>query len=154
MVFILLPDASEDLQGALPVRLLHPHRLEAPLQGRVLFDVAAVLLQGGGSQHPDLSPAKGGLDDVARVDGALGAAGPHHGVELVQKEDDVPRPFYLRHGGLHPLLKVPPILGARQHGGKIQGEEPPVQQILRHVPGYNALGKALRHGGLAYPWLP
>ena len=54
-------DALQDLQGLLRGGLPHPHRLEPPLQGGVLLNILAVLLQGGGTHHLDFPPAQGGL---------------------------------------------------------------------------------------------
>ena len=54
--FIPVPQAKEDLDRLLPAGLPDGHRLEAALQGRVLFDVAPVFIQGGGPHHLDLPP--------------------------------------------------------------------------------------------------
>src|SRR5699024_8979595 len=75
-------DAHEDLHRVLDGGLLHDDGLEAPLQGGVLFDVLAVLGEGGGADDLDLPPGKGGLEDVGGVHGALGVAGAHDVVDL------------------------------------------------------------------------
>ena len=53
--------ALEHLHGVLPVRLRDFDGLEAPLQGGVLFNVAAVFFRGGGSYYLHLAPAQGRL---------------------------------------------------------------------------------------------
>ena len=55
------PQALEHFQGLLPARLRHLHRLEAPLQGRVLLDMAAVFLRRGGADDLHLPSPKSGL---------------------------------------------------------------------------------------------
>ena len=55
------PQALEHFHGLLPARLRHLHRLEAPLQGRVLLDMAAVFLRRGGTDDLHLPPPKSGL---------------------------------------------------------------------------------------------
>ena len=154
-VVLLIPaaQAPEDGLGLLRGGLRHLHRLEPPLQGGVLLDILAVLLQGGGPHHLDLPPAQGGLEDVGGVDGPLGGPGPHDVVQLVQEQDHVSRPSDLRQHLVHPLLKLPPVLGARHHGHQIQAEQPLAPQGLGHRPGGHAQGQPLRHRRLAHPRL-
>ncbi len=90
-----------------------------------------------------------GLEDVGGVDGPLGAARPHDGVELVNEEDHVAHPADLRQGVFHPLLKFSPVLGARQHSGEIDGQDVFPRQLLRHIAVDDPLGQSLRHGGRA-----
>ncbi len=86
-VVILVPAAQppEDGLGLLRGGLCHLHRLKAALQGGVLLNILAVLLQGGGPHYLDFPPAQGGLEDVGRVDGPLGGPRPHDVVQLVQE---------------------------------------------------------------------
>ena len=65
--------------------LVDEHRLEAALEGGVLFDVLAVLVDGGGADHVQLAPGQHGLEHVAGVHGPLGGAGADHGVQLVDE---------------------------------------------------------------------
>ena len=58
---IVRGDPLYDPHTVLKGGLLHHHGLEAPLQGGVLFDVLAVLVEGGGADHLKLTPAQGGL---------------------------------------------------------------------------------------------
>ena len=89
-----LLQAAEDGDGVLHRGLAHHHRLEPPLQGGVLLDILAVLVEGGGADAVELAPGQHGLEQVAGVHGPLGLARPHDGVELVDEEDDAaPRTF-------------------------------------------------------------
>ena len=82
----------QDLQRILDIGLIHGDRLEAALQRGVLLDVLAVLVEGGGADDLNLAPAQGGLQDVGGVHAALGIAGAHDVVDLVDDEDDVAQP--------------------------------------------------------------
>ena len=62
--------------------------LEPPLQSGVLFDILAVLVEGGGADAVELAPGQHGLEEIARVHGALGLAGAHDGVQLVDEENE------------------------------------------------------------------
>ena len=56
---------AQDGDGVLHRGFVHHHRLEPPLQGGVLLDVLAVLVQGGGADAVQLAPGQHGLEQVA-----------------------------------------------------------------------------------------
>ena len=155
MVVGLIPGPQGFQNGHRPrrVRGLHLDGLKPPLQGRVLADIPAVLLLGGGPHDLELPPAQGGLQNIGGVNGPLGAARTHQGVELVQKEDHVAHLLDFPQNFAQSLLKFAPVLGARHHRGQVQGQQVHIAQGLRHRPGGNGLGQGLRQGGLAHPGL-
>lgn len=55
----------------------------APLKGRVLLNVLAVLIQGGGANALQLSTGQGRLKDVGSINGALRSTSTDQGVHLV-----------------------------------------------------------------------
>ena len=67
--------AAEDRDGVLDVGLIDHHRLEAPLQGGVLLDVLAVLVEGGGADGPQFAAGQRRLDQIAGGNGPFGRAG-------------------------------------------------------------------------------
>ena len=150
MGLIAVPQAPEDGPGGVLIGFGYQNGLKAPLQGGVLLDILAVLVGGGGADDLQLAPAQGGLDDVGRVDGPLGGAGAHNGVQFVDEEDDATYPAHLRQDVLDPLLKLAPVLGARHHGGQVQGKQTLGAQLVGHIPGHHPAGQPLGHGGLAH----
>jgi hypothetical protein len=64
--------------------------LEAPLEGGVLLDVLAVLVEGGRADAAQLAAGEHGLEHVAGVHGALGLAGADDRVQLVDEQEDAP----------------------------------------------------------------
>jgi hypothetical protein len=72
---VLVGDALEDGQGLLGRGFGDLDGLEAPRQGGVLLDEAAVLVVGGGADAGELPAGQRGLELVGGVLGAL-AGGP------------------------------------------------------------------------------
>ena len=91
LVAVLEP--AQDADGVLHRRLADQHLLEAALQGGVLLDVLAVLVERGRADQPQLAAGQHRLDHVARVHrGLTGGAGADDGVQLVDERDDLARP--------------------------------------------------------------
>ena len=89
MHFVPFLEAAEDGDGILHRRLIHHHRLEAPLQRRIFFDVLAIFVERGRADAMQLAARQHRLEQVARVHRAFGFAGAHHGVQLVDEQDDL-----------------------------------------------------------------
>ena len=60
-----LSKTSQDGDGGGDAGLVHIHLLEAALKGRVLLNVLAVLIQGGGADAPQLATTQHGLQQIA-----------------------------------------------------------------------------------------
>jgi len=78
---VALAQAAQDRDGVLHRRLVHEHRLEAALQGRVLLDVLAVLVERGGADAVQFAAGEHRLEQVARVHRPLGLARADDGVQ-------------------------------------------------------------------------
>ena len=146
---ILVPQPLQNGHGVLRRGLAHGDRLEPALQRGVFFNVLAVLVEGGGADDPDLTPAQSGLDDVGGVHGALGGAGAHDGVQLVDEEDDVAVLLHFIQRVFDTLLEFAAVLGAGHHTAQVKAQQLFVQQLLRHIGAGDTLGKTLGNGGLA-----
>jgi hypothetical protein len=115
MGLVFVSQALEDLDRFLRRGLADGHRLEAPLQRRVLFHVLSVLVEGRGADHLDLAAPKGRLNDIGRVDCALGSARADDRVQLVDKQYYVPGLHHLVHRRFDALFKVASVFCARDH---------------------------------------
>ena len=149
VLLVALADALEDVDRLLERRLLHHHRLEAPLQGRVPLDVLAVLVERGRADALQLAARQGRLEDVGRVDRALGRAGADQGVQLVDEEDAVVGVANLLDDLLEALLELAAILGAGDQRADVERQDALVDERLGHVAGDDPLGQPLDDGGLA-----
>ena len=83
-----LAQSAQDGDGVLDRGFVDQHGLEASLQGGVLLDVLAVLVQRGGADHVELAPGQHRLEHVAGVHGPFGGPGADHGVQLVDEQQD------------------------------------------------------------------
>ena len=152
LVFFLQP--PQDGDGVLHGRLAHQHRLKAPLQGGVLLDVLAVLVERGGADTAQAAAGERRFEHVGGVHRALGRAGAHHGVQLVDEENDLPLgALHLPEHRLEPVLEFAAILGAGDEGPHVERHQAAVLQGLGHVAGHDPLGQTLHDGGLAHPGL-
>lgn len=103
---VAVAQTLEDLDGVRQRRLRDLDGLEAALEGRVLLQVLAVLVERRRTDRLELAPRQHGLEDACRVDRALGGARTHQGVELVDEQDDVAAGADLLEDLLQALLEV------------------------------------------------
>ena len=140
---------AQDQQALLRRGLCNAHGLKAPLERRVLFDILAVLLERRRADDLQLVAPERGLENVRRVDRALGRARADDRVQLVDEENHIPRSLHLVQDALDALFKVAAVLCAREHGRQVHTHNTLVAQVLGHVAVRNALRQPLGHRRLA-----
>ena len=86
---VALLEPAQDRDRVRDGRLADEDRLEAPFERRVLLDVLAVLVEGRRADRAQLTAGEHRLQQVRRVDGALGRARADDRVQLVDEEDDL-----------------------------------------------------------------
>src|SRR5947209_19158268 len=89
MDFVALPETAQNRDRVLDRWLIDQHRLETPLQGRILLNVLAVFIEGRGPDAVQLATGQHRLEKIAGVHCAFRLAGTNDGVQLVDEEDDV-----------------------------------------------------------------
>src|SRR5699024_2788992 len=139
-----------------PLPALFPYATlfrSAALEGGVLLDVLAVLLEGGGADGLQLTAGQHGLEDAGGIDRALGCTRTHQGVDLVDEQDDVAAGADLLEDLLQPLLEVTAVTGSGHQGPQAQGVDLLVLEGLRHVTGDDGLREPLDDSALADPRL-
>ena len=148
--FVLFLQAAQDGNRRLHRRLAHQDFLEAALQRGVFFNVLAVFVQRGRADAVQLAARQGGLEHIARVHRALGLAGAHHGVQLVDENDGLALVLgqFLEHV-FQPFLELAAKLGAGQQRGHVQAQHALALERIGHFASDDALGQAFDNGGLA-----
>ena len=130
VLLVALADAHEDLDRLLEGRLLDHDRLEAALEGGVALDVLAVLVEGGGADALELAAGQRRLEDVGRVDRALGRTRPDERMELVDEQDRVVRVAQLLDDLLEPLLELAAVLRAGDERADVEGQDALVRAAI------------------------
>ena len=132
-------------------RLLDHHRQEAPLERRILLDVQAVLVDGGGADAGQLAPGQRRLQQIGGVQRPVALAGADEGVDLVEEQQH--RPARLAHLGQQAadaVLELAPQLGPGDQRADVQAEDALVGQPAGHVAVGDADGQPLDHRRLAH----
>ena len=147
-----LLQAAQDGDGVLDGGFVHEDSLKSPFERGVLFDVLAVLVEGGGADEVELSAGQHRLQHVAGIHGALGRASADHGVELVDEEDDAPfGTLHLAQDRLETLLELTAVLRPGHERAHVESEDRPVLKALGDVAAHDSLRQALDDGRLAHP---
>ena len=147
---VALAQTAQDRDRVGHGRLAHEHRRETPLERRVLLDVLAVLVERRRADRAQLAAREHRLEQVGRVDGALGRTGADDRVQLVDEQDDaaVGRGDLLEHG-LEALLELAAVLRAGQQGAEVECPDAAPLEALGDVARDDALGQALDDRRLA-----
>eukprot|EP00162_Nutomonas_longa_P014438 comp21969_c1_seq1/m.50248 comp21969_c1_seq1/g.50248 ORF comp21969_c1_seq1/g.50248 comp21969_c1_seq1/m.50248 type:complete len:357 (+) comp21969_c1_seq1:723-1793(+) len=145
----LVLEPAQNGDGLLDTGLVDHHLLEAALECRVLFDILAVLGEGGGTNAAQLAARKHRLEQVGRIHGAIGLAGTKHGVDLVDEENDLAVGLLdlVKHG-LEALLELAAVLCARNQRTHVERHKARIERLW-DVLAHNALRKPFDDGSLA-----
>mmetsp|Transcript_26776 Transcript_26776/g.58372 ORF Transcript_26776/g.58372 Transcript_26776/m.58372 type:complete len:1072 (-) Transcript_26776:90-3305(-) len=147
---VALAQTLQNLEGLIDGGLRHVHWLETALQRRVLLNVLAVLIKGGGTNALQLATSQGGLQDVGCINGTLSGTSSDQGVHLINHQNDVVVLLDLIHELLQTLLKLTTVLGTGNQQTHVKGDDLLALNGLRHVTVADLLGQTLSHGGLAH----
>ena len=146
---VAVAEALQDLDGVRHRRLVDVDRLEPPLERRVLLEVLAVLVAGGGADRLQLAAGEHRLEDRGRVDRALGRAGADQRVQLVDEQNDVAAGLDLLQDLLQALLEVAAVAGAGHQRAEVERVDLLALEGLGDVALHDLGGQALDDGGLA-----
>jgi len=116
--------------------------------------VLAVFVERGGADRPQFAAGEHRLEQVGGVDGALGGAGAHDRVKLVEEEDDPSLALgHLLEHGLEAVLELTAVLGTGDQRAHVESDHAAVAQRVGHVARDDALGEAFDDRRLADPGL-
>ena len=150
VILVVALDALQQLHCILYGRLVDSNGLEAAFEGAVLFDVLAVLGEGGGTDDLELSAGERGLEHVRRVHGPLAVACSHQLMHLVDEDDDIAEVLDLFDKRFDTALELSAELCPRNERGKVEQIKLLALQTERHIAGNESLGDTFGDGGLTY----
>ena len=126
MFFVRFAKPLQDLHCFFHGGFFHIHRLESPLQSRILLNVFPVLFDRCRTDELDLSPCQGRLQDIGRIHGSLCSASPNDRMKLINEKKDILAFFRLFDDAFDPLLKLSPVFASGYHTGHIKCQKSPV----------------------------
>ena len=124
-------------------------RLEAALQGGILFNIFPIFRKCRSADNLYFSPGKGGFQDICRVHAALCIAGTHQIMNLINHQNDIAALLDLTDQALHAALKLTTELGTSHQSRQIQQKNLLVPELIGNISGGDSLGKTLRNGSFA-----
>ena len=148
---VLFLDAAQDRNRVLNGGLIDEHLLEAPLEGRILLDVFAVLIERGRADHPQFAAGQHRLEHVAGVHRRIATGSrTNDRVQLIDECDDLAFGFLdLVEDGLQPFLELAAVLRTGHHGTEVEGDEGLALQRGRHIAFDDASSETFDDGRLA-----
>mmetsp|Transcript_53059 Transcript_53059/g.114749 ORF Transcript_53059/g.114749 Transcript_53059/m.114749 type:complete len:201 (-) Transcript_53059:838-1440(-) len=146
--------SSQDANTVRDRRLLAHDLLKAPLEGRVLFDVLPVLVQGCRSHATKLTTGKQRLQKVASIHRTARCPSADNGMNLVDEGDHLPfRCLNLGEDSLQALLELTAVLCTCNHGSNVERDHCLVLQSLRNIALNDAPSKPFHDSSLTYSGL-
>ena len=139
MLLIFGGELGKDRHGVGRTRLIHVDSLEAALERRILCQVLAELLRGGGTDDLEGAACEDRLEHGARVDGTLGRTGADQRVHFIDEQDDVVGLGGFGDHVLQALLKLAAVLGTGHQPGQVERPDILAHEVLGDVAGGDLL---------------
>ena len=134
MHFVALFQSSQNCDGVFNARLADIHLLESSFKGRIFFNILAVLIKSGCTNHTQLTTGQHRFDHVASVHGAFSTTSADDGMQLIYERNHFAGSIgnFLQHG-LQAFFKFTAILCSCEQARDIKRNQPLVLQSLRHI---------------------
>ena len=150
MILVATAQPTQDGDAVLDVGLVDIDRRKAAFERRILLDVLAILVERRGADALQLAARQRRLEHVGGIHRAGGVACAHHGVQLVDEEDDLAfAALDLLDTRLEPLFELAAEAGAGHHGAQVERDDLLAQQRVGHVVGDDLLRQPFDDGRLA-----
>ncbi len=146
---VAVAQSFEDVDRVGDRRLGNLDRLEPALEGRVLLEVLAVLVERRRADRLQLASCQHRLQDRSRVDRAFGRTRSDERVELVDEQDDVAARLDLLEHLLEALFEVAAVARPGDQCAEVERVELLAGDRLRHLAAHDLLRESLDDRGLA-----
>ncbi len=127
-------DAAEDRQRVFHGRFADIDRLEAAFEGRILFDMLAVLVERRGSDAAQLAAGQRRLEQVGGIRAAFRLARADHRMQFVHEQNDFAAGVvdFAEHG-FQTFLEFAAELGAGDQSAQVERNDAFIAEALRHI---------------------
>src|SRR3989338_6822629 len=140
-------ESAKDGDGILHRRLADVNRLKTALKGGILFNVFAVLIQGGSAYTTQLPPGKGGFQQIRRIYRPLCGTCTYHRMQFIYEEyDTAPRLIYLLKYSIETVLELPPVFCTGDERPHVQRHHSFILEPLRYVAADDTLRQTFHNG--------
>ena len=85
--FVALFESSQNRNRVLNTWFADVHLLESSLKGRIFFNILAIFIKSGCTNHAQFTTSQHRFNHVAGVHGTFGTTSTHNGVELVNESN-------------------------------------------------------------------
>ncbi len=151
MELVSLLESPKDGNRVLLGWLLYQNALEPPLEGGILLDVLAILVEGGRADTVELAAGQHRLEKISGVHrSAFCSAGAHDIVELIDEENDTALRFLDRfQHRLEAFFELSSVFCAGDEGAHVERHDLLVLQAFRNIAANHPLSQSFRNGGFA-----
>ena len=111
VLFVTLPQATQNFDRINNGRLTHHHWLETAFKGRIAFNVLAILVESGGAYTLKFTAGQGRLENVGRIYGPFGGTGTNEGMDLINDKNHIAGSSYFFHDLLEALFEFTSVFG-------------------------------------------
>ena len=146
-------DTLKHQHGFVERGLVYRYGLESALKRGILLDIFSVLVQRGSADNSYLASRKSGLENIRRVDAALGVTRTDDIMHLVYNENDISRRLDLAYKSKYPCLKLTSELSSRNERRKIDQIYLLILELVGDVPLGYSLRECLGDGRFTHTWL-
>ncbi len=88
MYLVSLLQAAQDADGIFNGRFCDKHGLEAPFKRSIFFNIFAIFIKCGCTDHVQFTARQHGLEHIARINGPFGSASADNGVHFVNEQQN------------------------------------------------------------------
>ena len=115
------------------VRLIYGDRLETPFQRGIFFNVLTIFIDGRCANQLNFPAGKRRFENIGCIECALRTACADHGMNLIDKHQNVLICSYFLYYIFNALFKLAAVFGTGHHSGQIQNNQPLIADGLRHI---------------------